>query len=161
MFLRQNFIFCRLCLRGSGGSGVLSGVAADLLTVCEFSSGWDGYILRSRAFQREKQGFKKMLPYTISSHFYLRSQGLIKGWFREIFGGYEPTRGLQGLYITLFSVVFWSGWALASFQACFRRVIRPRLLSCGRWWALSPSDSVKLREGRLYIHILLFSVFWA
>ena len=47
-----------------------------------------------------------MLPYTISSHFYLKGQGLIPCQFRPIFGGYEPARGLQGLYITLFFADF-------------------------------------------------------
>ena len=145
MFLRQNFIFCRLCLRGSGGLGCWLRVVAVLPTVCELLSGYNGYFLRSRAFQRKKQGFQKMWCYTIFSHFFM-------GWFCEIFGGYEPIKGLQRLYIMLFSVIFWSRRALARFQACFLRVIRLRLPFCGWWWG-GGADSVKLREGRLYMYI--------
>ena len=144
MFLRQNFIFCRLRLWGLG-SGVLSGVAAVLLTICEFWAVKMVIFWGRENFSEKSKDFKKMWCYTIFSHFFM-------GWFCEIFGGYEPIKGLQRLYIMLFSVIFWSRRALARFQACFLRVIRLRLPFCGWWWG-GGADSVKLREGRLYMYI--------
>ena len=147
MFLRQNILYFAVYASGCWGSGVLSGVVAVLLMVCEFSSGWDGYILRSRAFQQKKQRFQKnVMLYNFFTFLFEKARGL----FRALFGGYEPARGRKGLYITLISVVFWSGRASARFQACFLRSFRPRLPSCGRWWVLSLSSCEKVE---LYICI--------
>ena len=139
MFLRQNFIFCRLRLWGSGVWGAVWG---SLLPCCCLR-----VIKRLRwlffevvRISAKKQGFKKMWCYNIFSHFYMsRSRadhGLISWNFRRLWA----CKGLQGLYITLFSVIFWSGRASASFQACFLRVLRPRLPSCWCWWVLIPSS---------------------
>ena len=153
MFLRQNFIFCRLCLRGSGGSGVLSGVATDLLTVCEFSSGWDGYILRSGVFQRKSKDLKKcdIIQFL---HIFIWE---VMGWFREIFGGYEPTRGRKGLYITLISVdcPIWVsfGELLAVFSACFPSSAAVLRLLVG-------ADSVRFRQAvrRSVIYVCIIGI---
>ena len=155
MFLRQNILYFAVYASGCWGSGVLSGVVAVLLMVCEFSSGWDGYILRSRAFQQKKQRFQKnVMLYNFFTFLFEKARGL----FRALFGGYEPARGRKGLYITLISVVFWSGRASARFQACFLRGFRPRLPSCGRWWVLSPSSCVKLWEGRVIYTYIIFGI---
>ena len=102
-----------------------------------------------------------MLPYTISSHFYLRGQGLISCRFREISSGDEPTRGRKGLYITLISAYFryfpiWSSFGELSSVIFGSVAVLPAVLRL--LVVLILSDSVKPREGRLYMHIFIGNI---
>ena len=149
---------------GVWGSGLLSGVAAVLLTVCELLSGYNGYFLRSWEFRQKKQGFQKMLPYTISSHFYFRGKGLIMGWFRSDFVSFSMVMSLQGFAIAIYNAVFrcFSIWTsfneFSSVIFGLFSVLGCRLAVGGGCWVRQVASSCEKVE--LYIHIL-FSVFWA
>ena len=150
MFLRQNFIFCRLRLRGSGVWGSVWGrcCPADGLRVIKRLRWLFFEVVRISA--KKARISKNVMLYNFFTFF----QGLISFWFRVFFGGYELARGRKGLYITLFSADFRYFLIWASFQAWFRRVLRP---AC-RPAVAGGADSVKLRDDRLYMYVL-FSVY--
>ena len=121
---------------GVWGSGVLSGVAADLLTVCEFSSGWDGYILRSGVFQRKNKDSKKcdIIQFL---HIFL---GVISCQFPS---GCRPTvsrwRSARAIYSTIFRWLPDLNELLSVFSACY-------LSSVAVLRSVVGAESVKLRQ---------------
>jgi len=131
---------------GVWGSGVLSGVVADLLTVCELLSGYNGYFLRSWEFRQKSKDSKKC--YLIQFlHIFIWK---VKGWFRADFVRFSAVKSLQASTRAIYNAIFrWFPLIARSeraFKRYFRRVFRPRLPFCGCWWCW-------FRVIRLYMYI--------
>ena len=159
MFLRQKFIFLPFTPRGGWGLGVLSGVAAVLLMVCEF---WA--VTMVIFWGRENFGKKARIQKNVTLYnFFTFFQGLISCRFRPIFGGYEPARGRKGLYITLISAYFrcfliWASFGEVSSVIFGVFSVLPAVLR-----SVVGVESVKLRQavrrsGYIYVFLGILSI---
>lgn len=88
--------------RGAKGAGVLYGAVAVLLMVCEFLSGWDGYILRSWEFRQKSKDFKKCDVIQFL-HIFIWE---VKGWFRSDFVSFSAVMSLQGSARAIYNTIF-------------------------------------------------------
>ena len=148
MFLRQNFIFCRLRRYGVWGLGCCLGSLLTCWQSASFSSGWNGYFLRSWEFRQKSKDSKKC--YLIQFlHIFI---GVISCQFPS---GCRPTVSWWRSARAIYNAVFRWLSDLGELWRGFKRVIRLRLPSCGRWWVLIPSSCEKVG---LYIYNVFIGI---